>query len=351
MGLFDKIKEAAAKNAAEEELAKKKMQENLTKLTDYVHEHIKELDDIFVENEGKLYPIKSSLIWGETKNKEEIEDIVSQLDIDMDGYESASFKEKMLGKYDDPYYIDTEIDRLFVAAGEGAINLQPKHPFSLFYIRKKERAIKAILDGIDTATNLTSAEVLEKIKYCNAQRIKEDDSRMQEAWDKCITSLIKAMPNPEPSDWMNEIKLCNTELSKDSEEMILEAWGERLITLISSKPDPNADELIKEIKLCYTEIKKGHNYSAREAWEERVHHLMGLLEMPSAENAVRTIQEYELMQKQLASDKEWYKAQDFAKEWKAKRKEVIDYAKLYYMDEPSVKQYLTPWWKRLFKLG
>lgn len=351
MGLFDKIKEAAAKNAAEEELAKKKMQENLTRLTDYVHEHIKELDDIFVENEGELYPIKASLVWGETKNKEDIKDIVSELSLDNEGYTSASFKDQLLGKYEESHrYIDTEIGRLFVSAGEGAVNLKPKLSFD-FYIKKKEKAIKAILDSIDSAANLTSAEVMEKIKYCNAQRIKEDDSRMQEAWDKCITSLIKAMPNPEPSDWMNEIKLCSTELSKDLEEMILEAWGERLITLISSKPDPDASELLKEIRLCYTEIKKDPEYSIRETWKERVHHLMGLLEMPSAENTVRTIQEYELLQKQLASDKEWYEGSEFAKEWKRKKNEVIDYAKLYYMDNPSVKQFLTPWWKRILKLG
>lgn len=351
MGLFDKIKEAAKSAAEKNALEEKQLQENLTRLTDYVHEHIKELDEIFIENEGKLYPIKSSLIWGETKNKEEIEDIVSQLDIDMDGYESASFKEKMLGKYDDPYYIDTEIDRLFVAAGEGAVNLQPKHPFSLFYIRKKERAIKAILDGIDTATNLTSAEVMEKIKYCNVQRIKEDDSRMQEAWDKCITSLIKVMPEPNAGEFMSEIKLCYSELKKDADEMILNAWGERAISLINSMPEPNASELMKEIRLCYTELKKDVDYEISEAWEERVHHLMSLLEMPSAEDAIRTIQDYESLQKQLASDKDWYKAQEYAKEWKIKKNEVIDYAKRNYMDNPSVKQYLTPWWKRLFKHG
>ncbi len=350
MGLLDKIKEAA-KNAAEKNaLAEKELQENLKKLTDYVHEHIKELDDIFVENEGELYPIKASLIWGETKNKEEINDIVFELSLDDEGYKSASFKEQLLGNYENHRYIDTEIGRLYVSAGEGAVNLKPRLSFD-FYIKKKERAIKAILDSIDAATKLTSAEIMEKIKYSNAQRTKEDDSRLQEAWDKCITSLIKAMPNPEISDWMNEIKLCNTELSKDSEEMILEAWEERLITLISSKPDPNADELIKEIKLSYTEIKKDTEYSIRETWKERVHHLMSLLEMPSAKDAIRTIQEYELLQKQLASDKNLSDNEEYAAEWKKKKKEVIDYAKLYYMDEPSVKQYLTPWWKRLFKRG
>lgn len=351
MGLFDKIKEAA-KNAAETNaLEEKQLQENLTRLTDYVHEHIKELDEIFIENEGQLYPIKASLIWGVTKNKEEIDDIISELDKDEDGFESASFKEKMLGQYDDPYYIDTEIDRLFISAGDGAVNLEPKHPISRFYIRKKERAIKAILDGIDSTANLSSSEVMEKIKYCNAQRIKEDDSRLQKAWDKCITSLIKFMPEPKADEFMNEIRLCYTELNKDSDEMVSDAWGERAIALISSMPDPNASELMKEIKLCYSELRKNIDYGIADAWKERAHHLMAMLEMPSAADAIRTIQEYELLQKQLASDDNLRNNDKFAEEWKKKKMEVTEYAKLYYMDEPSVRQYFLPWWKRIFRFG
>lgn len=206
-------------------------------------------------------------------------------------------------------------------------------------MEKKQRAIKTILDGVNTKANLTSAEVMEKIKYCNAQRIKEDDSRLQEAWDKCITSLIKSMPNPETSDWMNEIKLCNTELSKDSEEMILEAWRERLITLISSKPDPTASEVMTEIKLCYSELKKDADSSVLGAWEERVLHLMDLIELPSAKEAVRTIHEYDRLAKQIASDSRNSGSDSISEEWKKKKEEIVEYAKLYYMDEPSVKQY------------
>lgn len=325
MGLLDKIKNATEQSRQKKEQCKK---DALT-LADYIHDHAQEFYEIFVENEGNLYPIKSALIFGETKSEEEIYDIIFELE---------------------SHEIETAIGKLKVTAGAGAVNLTPELSFD-FYLEKRNRAIKAILDGIDSSANLSSAEVMEKIKYCNSQRIKEEDRRLQEAWDKCVTSLIKFMPEPKADEFMNEIRLCYTELNKDSDEMVLDAWGERAIALISSMPDPNASELIKEIKLCYSELRKDIDYGIAEVWEERVRHLMAMLEMPSAADAIRTIQEYELLQKQLASDDNLRNNDEFAKEWKNKKKEVTDYAKLYYMDEPSVRQYFLPWWKRIFRFG
>ena len=324
MGLLDKIKNAAEQSRQKKEQCKK---DALT-LADYIHDHAQEFYEIFVENEGNLYPIKSALIFGETKSEEEIDDVIFELESDE---------------------IETAIGKLKVTAGAGAVNLKPDH-CAPFYFEKRNRAIKAILDGIDSSANLSSAEVMEKIKYCNSQRIKEEDSRLQEAWDKCVTSLIKFMPEPKADEFMNEIRLCYTELNKDSDEMVLDAWGERAIALISSMPAPNASELMKEIKLCYSESRKNNDYGLAKAWEGRVLYLMAMLEMPSAADAIRTVQEYELMQKQLASDDNMWNNDKLAEEWK-KKKEVTDYAKLYYMDEPSVRQYFLPWWKRIFRFG
>ena len=349
MGLLDKIKEAAANAAEEREREEKQTKQDLNALTEYVHDHIQEFHEVFVENEGKTYPVKSSLIFGESRSESEIRSVIYELKQEE---EKLSLKEQFLGRDGDepPYYIETQIGKLYVSEAPGTVNFEPAFS-SDFRLEKKQRAIKAILDGIDSSANLSSAEVMEKIKYCNSQRIKEEDRRLQEAWDKCVTSLIKFMPEPKADEFMNEIRLCYTELNKDSDEMVSDAWGERAIALISSMPDPNASELMKEIKLCYSELRKDIDYGIAEKWEERAHHLMAMLEIPSAADAIRTIQEYELLQKQLASDNNMRNNYKFAEEWKKKKMEVTEYAKLYYMDEPSVRQYFLPWWKRIFRFG
>lgn len=308
MGLLDKIKEAAANAAEEREREEKQTKQDLNALTEYVHDHIQEFHEVFVENEGKTYPVKSSLIFGESRSESEIRSVIYELKQEE---EKLSLKEQFLGRDGDepPYYIETQIGKLYVSEAPGTVNFEPAFS-SEFRLEKKQRAIKAILDNIDSSTNLSSAEVMEKIKYCNSQSIKDEDSEeLQDAWGKCIISLIKFMP------------------------------------------DPNASELMKEIKLCYSELRKNIDYGIAEAWEERAHHLMAMLEMPSAADAIRTIQEYELLQKQLASDNNMRNNDEFAEEWKKKKKEVTDYAKLYYMDEPSVRQYFLPWWKRIFRFG
>lgn len=291
MGLLDKIKEAAKDVAEQSKSTEMQKKTDRAALVEYVHDHVQELNEIFVENEGELYPVKSALIFGSPRTKEEIEDILEEMDSDD---EDLSFKEALMTTV--PCYIDSAIGRIHIFAGEGSVNIKPKCSFD-FYLKKKDRKIKEILDQTKSAQNLSSSEIIDKIKNCHVELVKEEHQQIQEAWNKCIVSLIKMMP------------------------------------------DPSLPEILKEIKLCYTELKKDSDEQILEAWEERAYHLMDLLEMPSAENAIRTIQEYDRLKKQIAAETNISKSYSLSEAWEKKKQEVIEYAKINYMDEPAVKKF------------
>lgn len=116
MGIVNKVKKAAASAMEQSRLEEQQAKDNLLALTAYVHNHIKEFNDFFVETKGKLYPVKSALIFGESKTSEDIELLLEGLDVDDEG---VLFMDYLTT--DTPYYIDTKIGRLYVSAGAGLL--------------------------------------------------------------------------------------------------------------------------------------------------------------------------------------------------------------------------------------
>jgi len=131
----------------------------------------------------------------------------------------------------------------------------------------------------------------------------------------------------------------------DDDDVIIESEDktkiQEQINQIKKMPNPSShSDILSEIKQCYVELKKDNDSDVDEALKDRVIHLINLLVTPSADLFVATIQEYTSYEQQVRKSS-MSESLDIADEWQSKIQELIDYAKLHYLDNASVKNYFT----------
>lgn len=271
-------------------------EKNVILLTDYVNDHIDEILDFFAETKGDhTFPIKSALIYGDTKNEDQLKDIVRELNID----DRASLKDKIMGAYDFRY-IDTKVGRLFVHAEPGVLNLKPKSISDFFSIVERRQKAKKLKEGQERAEKVNAlpdpdqSDLMKAIKECYVELRKEYDESdetdekiigtIYDAWTNRIYHLISIIEMPVPEkmattiqEYTNYEKQCLDDYHMHEHYSIAKEWGKKKQELIEHAKLHHMDE--PSVKRYFDEIKRGKNVSRNAKLIEALSHvgMLGLI--------------------------------------------------------------------------